>query len=261
MSFLGGARQTDSQSPSWCVPVVGCAPDHRLHPSCKLSGEVTGRFLRRAGLLLLGFLAMSGGALARPPSLESPVSPTEPATQGMDVTVGILAVGEMYREEAIVHFYQSSRFFGSGTAGVGITPYLSVEAEVGYVRFGAVRNDQVIGHFEMVPISLDACLRRELGRAEVFAGPGVAITSWNEDTDDMDEPKAGTKVGLDLRAGTRIHTNLVRPSLRPGPGSGLSGVDVELLVAHRAHHLFMGKDTGGLDLSAWQVGAGLVARL
>ena len=113
------------------------------------------------------------------------------------------------------------------------------------------------GTLQLVPVTLALEARSDTPRAEVFGGMGFTAVTYSEDT--AVGVVSGTKPALDLRVGTRVHTNLVREPIT-GPGSpGIRGLDVELLVGRRQHHAF-GLGTG-FDLSAWRVGLGLVARL
>jgi hypothetical protein len=69
---------------------------------------------------------------------------------------------------------------------------------------------------------------------------------------------SGTKLGFDFRLGTRIRTWFIQESIRPDP-RGINRMDFEILLGRRQHHMLgVGK---GLNLSAWRVGAGIVARL
>ncbi|MDP6933548.1 MAG: hypothetical protein QGG40_11560, partial [Myxococcota bacterium] len=63
----------------------------------------------------------------------------------------------------------------------------------------------------------------------------------------------------DLRAGLRVGTNLIQPTMRPGADNAIRSLDVEVFLGRRQHQLFgVGN---GFNLSATRAGVGLVARL
>jgi hypothetical protein len=178
---------------------------------------------------------------------------------GGDVMFGLRGVGEVWQDTSIITNYRSSRFAGAGFFGYGINDWLMIDAEVGYMRQDAdtSRSGVAAGALQLVPVTIALEARRDSARAELFGGAGFTTVAYSEETDVG--VVAGAKPALDLRVGTRIHTNLVREPIT-GPGSpGLRGLDVELLIGRRQHHAF-GLGTG-FDLSAWRVGIGLAARL
>ncbi len=181
------------------------------------------------------------------------------APAGGDVTFGLRGVGEVWQDQAIITHYRSSRFAGAGFAGVGLSDWLGVELELGYMRQASDTSMTGVaaGSLELLPLTVGLQLRKEGQRAELFAGAGPAVVVFTERT--AVGTVAGAKPCLDLRAGTRIHTGLVRPSPLGAEAPGVRRLDVELLLGRRQHHAF-GLGTG-FDLSAWRVGVGLVARL
>jgi hypothetical protein len=201
--------------------------------------------------LLAGLLLLLGGA----PALAADAD----GGGGGDVMFGLRGVGEVWQDTAIITNYRSSRFAGAGFFGYGINDWLMVDAEVGYMRQNAdtSRAGVAAGALQLVPVTIALEARRDSARAELFGGLGFTAVTFSEETDVG--VVAGAKPALDLRAGTRIHTQLVREPIT-GPGTpGLRGLDVELLIGRRQHHAF-GLGTG-FDLSAWRVGIGLAARL
>ncbi len=106
-------------------------------------------------------------------------------------------------------------------------------------------------------MSVSAVASKQTRLAELFAGAGYGMAVFTESTDVG--TVSGAKPGLDLRAGTRIHTRLLRQQLRPEGVVGPQGLDFELLFGRRQHHAFgIGQ---GFDFSAWRLGAGMVVRL
>lgn len=201
---------------------------------------------------LLGALVL---ALSSAPAFAQDVD----ADSGGDVMFGLRGVGEVWQDTAIITNYRSSRFAGAGFFGYGLSDWLLLEAEIGYMRQDAntSRSGVAAGALQLVPFTLALEARRDSARAELFAGGGFTAVAYSEET--SVGVVAGAKPALDLRAGTRIHTSLVREPIT-GPGApGLRGLDVELLIGRRQHHAF-GLGTG-FDLSAWRVGIGLAARL
>lgn len=219
----------------------------------------------------LSALALVSGLLFAAPAARAQAAdapPAKAASTSREVLVGFRGIGEIWQDEAIVQGYRSSRFAGAGMGGFGITRWLMVEAELGYMRQPSDSGRQVTykntayevapGFLELIPVTLGLSLNKELDRAEVFGGVGGALVVFTEDT--SEGTVSGVKPGLDMRLGTRIHTSFMEPRIRPGMGSASNkGVDVELMLGRRQHHAFgMGS---GFDFGAWRVSAGLVARL
>lgn len=207
----------------------------------------------RLGPLLLALLASAGAALAA-----EPAPATEPRVdQGL--VLSFRGVGEVWQDPAIAAHYRSSRFAGAGFAGWFFLPSLGATLEAGYMRQDAAadRGGVSPGSLELIPLTLGVQWRRVGEAADVFAGGGAAFAVFNEST--AARVTSGTKPGLDLNAGVRIHTNLLQPSMRPSGSPGVRGLDVELFAGRRQHHAFgLGS---GFDLGAWRVGAGLAVRL
>jgi hypothetical protein len=177
--------------------------------------------------------------------------------------IGFLGVGEVWQDAAIARVHRSSRFAGTGFFAAGITQVFGVEVELGYSRMTNPAVDKESGQqtaedtsFEMMPVALDLTMRIDTGRSEVFFGMGPAIVAFNDRS--PSNAISGTKLGVDFRLGTRIRTWFVQDTIRPG-ARGVKRMDFELLLGRRQHHL-MGVGEG-LNLSAWRVGAGVVARL
>lgn len=193
------------------------------------------------------------------PALAAAQDADPDAASGGDVTFGLRGVGEVWQDQNIITHYRSSRFAGAGFAGVGVTDWLEVELELGYMRQASDTSMTGVatGTLELLPVTLGLHVRRDGQRAELFAGGGLATVVFTERT--AVGTVAGAKPCLDLRAGTRVHTGLVRPSPLGDASAGVRRLDVELLVGRRQHHAF-GLGTG-FDLSAWRVGVGLAARL
>jgi hypothetical protein len=229
-----------------------------------------------AALSALAILVLPAAAHAEDPPAPAPFRP--------DFTFGFRGVGEIWQDPAIVQSYRSSRFAGAGFASLGIIRPLAIEAELGYMRQSSaagrtLQEDDVPkkllltddagnlvqdatyaiagGSMELMPVTFSLLLRKELGGAQVFAGPGFAMAVFNEQTDVG--AVSGVKPALDLKAGARIHTRLIQPPIRPVGPKPLQGLDVELLLGRRQHHAFgVGQ---GFDFSAWRIGIGLAARL
>jgi len=180
-----------------------------------------------------------------------------------DNMLGFMGVGEVWQDAAIARVHRSSRFAGTGFYAAGITPLFGIEVELGYSRMTNPAVDKASGQqtvddtsFEMMPVALDATIRVETGRSEVFFGMGPAIVAFNDRS--PTNAISGTKLGIDFRLGTRIRTWFVQESIRHD-ARGVKRMDFELLLGRRQHQMFgVGK---GLNLSAWRVGAGVVARL
>lgn len=182
------------------------------------------------------------------------------------VLVGFRGVGEIWQDEFIVESYRSSRFSGAGFVAYGWNRWLMTELELGYMRTFSDSGRQITsgqlvgtvapGAMELIPVSADLVITRDLGRAEAFFGGGFAMAVFTERTDAG--TVGGAKPGIDMKTGVRVHTNFVQPGFRPYSETGVDGVDIELLLGRRKHQPF---DTGqGFDFSAWRVGAGVVAR-
>ena len=235
------------------------------------------RIASSAALILMwtGTLCVTGaGALAQDAVPE--LSPETAVTVG-DLSVGFRGVGEVWQDPNIVHHYRSSRFAGSGFASMGVTPWLNTELELGYMRQSANTGGSGVaaGYLELVPITLSVNVRKVLPNSEVFGGIGGSAVVFTESA--TDQTVSGTKPGLELRSGVRIHTDFVQPSMWSGASGGVKRVDIEILFGRRIHQPFGSLDscidpsTGaretellkgcGFDFSAWRLGLGVVARL
>jgi hypothetical protein len=218
-----------------------------------LEVEMTSKVLRYlAGLALwVLVLPMGSGAWAQDEGTDSLIP--------LDVSLGFRGVGEVWQDEAIIVHYRSSRFAGTGFASVGVLPWLLGEFEIGYMRQAAnTENSNVAaGALELVPVTVSAHARKILPNGEIYGGVGYAMAVFTETT--SVQTVSGTKPGMELRGGVRIHTDFVQPSMWTGASGGIKRMDVELMFARRKHQAFgVGS---GFDFSAWRLGIGLVARL
>jgi hypothetical protein len=177
--------------------------------------------------------------------------------------LGFMGVAEVWQDAAIAQVHRSSRFAGTGFFASGLSRVFGIEIELGYSRMTNPAVDKESGRqttddtsFEMMPVAIDATMRIQTGRSEVFFGMGPAMVAFNDRS--PTNAISGTKLGFDFRLGTRIKTWFVQESIRP-EARGIKRMDFEILLGRRQHHMFgVGK---GLNLSAWRVGAGLVAHL
>ena len=177
--------------------------------------------------------------------------------------VAFRGMGEVWADAAISRVHRSSRFAGSGAFATNLSRVFGIECELGYSRMtnptyldGSLADGAGTTSFEMIPVAADLTMRAQGERSEVFFGLGAAMVGFN-DTSPLNAV-SGTKVGLDMRFGTRIKTGFLQESLYP-VDRGLKSMDIELIFGRRQHRGFgMGQ---GLDLSAWRVGIGLAARL
>lgn len=185
--------------------------------------------------------------------------PSRAAMTSMDLQVGFRGVGEIWQDPFLSTHYAPAHFGGTGFATFGMSPGLAVEFELGYGR--AASNDAIAvvapGFFDTMPLSMLMMGRVRSPGAEVYLGLGPAFNVFTEAT--SVSTVTGIKAGLEVRMGTRIHTNLVEPSIRPGNHGGFRAVDVELFIGRRQHHSF-GIGTG-FNLSAFRIGMGIVGRL
>ena len=206
--------------------------------------------LRLQAAIFLGALALGSEALAQDTTGFSPP---------LDISLGFRGVGEVWQDPAIATHYRSSRFSGGGFASVGLLPWVSGEIEVGYMRQAANSGVSGVapGALEIVPITISAHARKVSANSELYAGLGYSMAVFTETT--SVGTVSGTKPGLELRTGVRVHTNLVQPSMWSGSSGGIKRVDVEFMFARRQHQPF-GLGTG-FDFSAWRLGLGMVARL
>jgi hypothetical protein len=189
-----------------------------------------------------------------------------PKADPAPVLVGFRGVGEIWQDPFVVESYRSSRFSGAGFVSYGLNHWLQAELELGYMRTMADSGRQVTyqkalgtvasGTMELIPVSADLVVTRDLQRAEAFFGAGFAMAVFTERTDAG--TVGGAKPGIDMKTGIRVHTNFVTPGFRPHSDTGVDGVDVELLLGRRKHQPFGSGQ--GFDFSAWRVGAGVVAR-
>lgn len=200
-------------------------------------------------------------------------TPTEPGTQTRArkakqpaFTNNLFAfrgMGEMWADTSIARVHRSSRFAGTGAFATNLSRVFGMEFELGYSRMtnptyleDSVEDGSGQTSLELIPVSASFTMRAEGERSEVFFGVGGAMVGFN-DTSPLNAI-SGTKIGADIRFGTRIKTNFIQESLYPVE-SGLKRMDIELMMGRRQHRGFgMGE---GLDLSAWRVGIGVAVRL
>jgi hypothetical protein len=190
--------------------------------------------------------------------------PDRPRYQPMsNAAFGFRGVGEIWQESALLLVHRSSRFGGTGFFNADLTRLLGLEVELGYnrmkgkaVQAGTSTRTDEFTTLELVPISLDGTIRFMNERSELFLGVGAAFVNFNDRG--PNGAISGVKMGIDSKIGIRIRTAFAQESLHPA-ARGVDRMDVELLLGRRQHQAFgMGQ---GLDLSAWRVGIGLVARL
>ena len=217
---------------------------------------------RRALFALCGWMVAAGlGAMS--PEVQAQALPRAPpsraAMTSMDLQVGFRGVAEIWQDPILGTHYAPAHFGGTGFATFGLTPGFAVEMELGYGR--AASNDEIAiaapGFFDTMPVSMLMMARVRSPGAEVYIGAGPAFNVFTEAT--SVSTVTGVKAGAEFRVGTRIHTNLVEPSMRPGSHGGFRAVDVEFFIGRRQHHSF-GKGTG-FNLSAFRIGTGIVGRL
>ncbi len=190
-------------------------------------------------------------------------APALAESDGIGLILGARGMGEVWQDPQVAQVYRSSRFGGTGFATYGVWRFLSVSAEVGYHRMlgdavsqgtGGMMEDGTV--MELIPLSLCAEATHKLGGVEVFGALGPAATHFSEMA--PQQTTSGTKIGAVLMAGARIDTGLYEKSIRPDRQSRLRSVELEVLLGRRQHQIFgVGE---GLNLSAWRVGAGLLAR-
>jgi hypothetical protein len=172
-------------------------------------------------------------------------------------------MGEMWADPAISRVHRSSRFGGTGAFGTNLGRVLGMEFELGYIRMTNptyLENSVLDGagqtSLELVPVTAALTVRGGGERSEVFFGLGGAMVGFNDSS--PLNAVAGTKIGLDVRVGTRIRTDFVQESLYP-VDRGVQRMDIEIMMGRRQHRGFgLGE---GLDLSAWRVGVGVAVRL
>lgn len=210
-----------------------------------------------------GALALCWGLAASAPVLAQEGEAgtvTQPADDELrPLLVGLRGVAEVFQDRFIVGHYRSSRFTGAFMTHVPVGQWLGVEAELGYARLPSESTRPLVspGQLEYVPISLSLVAVKEARLAELFGGIGYGMAVFTERTDAG--TVTGAKPGIDFRAGTRIHTRLMKQTLRPEGVTGPQGLDVELLIGRRQHHAFgVGS---GFDFSTWRLGVGMVVRL
>ena len=198
------------------------------------------------------------------PALAAAQQPVEEEEPGKGLVVGVRGVGEIWQDSLLIRdMGRSSRFGGTGFVSYNAWRFLSVDLEAGYHRLtgmefsiGSGAQGTESTTFEMVPIALSVSASQHLGGLEVFGAVGTAFTVFSHA--DSEVTVSGTKIGPCFHVGARIDTGLVQPSIRRDAVQRIRAVDLELVVGRRQHQPFGVGD--GLDLSAWRVGAGLLAR-
>lgn len=226
----------------------------------RLGGRLTAAVLG-LGLAVMSLSPMTAAAQEAEPgegdSIAVPAAEVTPPRRPL--LVGVRGVAEAWQDRFIVEHYRSSRLTGAAMVHVPVARFFGVEAEMGYSRTPSVsaRSGVAAGMLEYVPMALTFVAVKQYPGGEVFGGVGYGMAVFTEQT--SVGTVSGSKAGLDVRAGARIHTNLVKRKLTPQGYSGLSGLDVELLLGRRQHHAFGWGQ--GFDFSAWRLGAGMVVRL
>jgi len=174
----------------------------------------------------------------------------QPALAETPILLGLRAVGEVWQDPNIATVYGGGRVAGSAVISWRPHNVWSIDAEAAMMRVG----EDIGPSISLTPMSLSLCARRGSERTEVFAGGGVSIVPF---LDKGESTISGTKLGADVKIGVRIATALVQPTLYPV--STVQGVDLEAFLGRRQH--FANGVEDRLDLSAWRVGIGLVARI
>jgi hypothetical protein len=195
--------------------------------------------------------------------------PSAAQAQDDDPPVGLLlgarGVGEVWQDALLIReLGRSSRFGGTGLMSYRVWRFVGVDVEVGYHRMkgtGVERETDNTAEeattWEMVPLALSASAAHSVGKVEVFGSIGSAMTVYS--STDEKGTISGTKFGPVVMVGARIDTGLVQPTIRRDAPNTLRSVDLELAIGRRQHQPFgIGE---GLDLSAWRVGIGLIARM
>lgn len=165
-----------------------------------------------------------------------------------ELILGGRAIAEVWQDASLATVYKSTGIGAAGTFSWRPHAWLSLDGELGVVRMSGEEEQYI----QMVPLAFDVAARIQREEMEMFVGLGPALVPF---VDQGNTTVPGTKMGLDVRAGVRIATDLVNPSL--SSTSPVQRADVEFIIGRRHH--FSGDD--GLDLSAWRVGVGLVVRL
>lgn len=208
-------------------------------------------------LALLSWLVCPAAALAG----QTPPPPSEP----VGLVLGVRGVGEVWQDPLLIaELGRGSRFGGTGALSYRVWRFVGVEMEVGYHRMSGTGTTLHTGRtladattFEMVPMAISASAMHRIGGVELFGALGTAFTVFHSSCETADI--SGTKIGPSILLGARIDTGMVQPSIRRDAGAQLQSLDLELVVGRRQHQAFgVGE---GLDLSAWRVGIGLMARL
>jgi hypothetical protein len=207
------------------------------------------------GPLLALLVSLPGAALAQ----------DDAGQEEVGLLLGARGVGEVWQDSLLIReLGRSSRFGGTGFLSYRIWRFVGFDIEVGYHRMkgsGAERNtDATLAEsttWEMVPVAMSASAAHAVGAVEVFGSLGTAMTVYS--STDEKGTISGTKFGPAAMIGARIDTGLVQPTIRRDAPNRLRSVDLELAIGRRQHQPFgIGE---GLDLSAWRVGVGLVARM
>lgn len=192
--------------------------------------------------------------------------PVQAATFEPELRLGGRALAEMWQDPALGRIYRSSRFGGAGLGGfwfdVGLPVNFGVEADFSYHRMSGAavslstnQTSDRMATIEILPAAFRGCVGYSVGQATVYGSLGPAVTGYQESAPQLS--LAGNKVGLAMEGGIRFDTRFVDTPMGYPPRA-LKGVDAEVFAGRRQHQLFgVGE---GLDLSAWRLGAGLVAR-
>ncbi len=185
--------------------------------------------------------------------------------EGVGLLAGLRGVGEVWQDPYLIQdIGRSSRFGGTGFMSYRVWRFVGVDIEAGYHRMAGTGTTPNSGRtltdatrWEMVPLALSASAVHRVGAVEVFGSVGTAFTVYTS-TDSVGAI-TGTKVGPAFHAGARLDTGMVVPTIRRDAPYRLRSLDLELVVGRRQHQCFgVGE---GLNLSAWRVGVGLLARL
>ena len=198
---------------------------------------------------------MVAEALAQEPAGDPPqegAAEVAAAAETSVLLIGVRGVGEVWQDPFIAQVYKASRFSGSGVFSWRLRPKLSVEGEVGFFRLTGAAGQAM----QMAPISMRAGYRTGTEDVELMVSAGPALVSWIDQSARKDSTIQGSKLGADLQLSALIATGFYDPPAYPAPT--IERVDVELFIGRRHH--FHG-DAAGLNMSAWRIGVGMVARL
>ncbi len=181
-----------------------------------------------------------------------------PDTDRASVGIRFGMLAESWDDPALGQVYRTGMLAPTLGAALPLIGPLHLDVCAAYGRV-APRDDGTDARLEMLPLTAALewlPVRRDFGDVYVGAGPSLIVFSERHPSNTPSTVLRGTRGAVDVRAGVRVDTGLVRPPTLPGLNHGLKRVEIDIAGGRR---LVLPRPTG-FRLGAWRFQASVVAR-